>query len=140
MQVGETIRVDDEEKRENLLVEEPGVALDVHEPATADMHEYIPEVAALPFLGEQVSAHQESQDESYFQPLIQGIESPEIVEAVGEPEGNADHGQTIQPDGGGLFDSAQGGDETQRHSRDAAGFHACRDPVVMVDEEYDPGR
>ncbi|KKP76446.1 MAG: hypothetical protein UR72_C0002G0092 [Parcubacteria group bacterium GW2011_GWC1_35_21] len=104
------------------------------------MHEDIPEITTSSLFRKQISPNEESQHESDFQPLIDGSDTTEIVEAVAESERDTDECEVIEPAWRILGCAAKCDDETQHHCRSTARFYRSRNPVTPTDEDDYPWR
>jgi len=133
-----TVRVNDEAERDHLLEKEPRVTLNPHQPPAGDVHQHVPEITTGSFLGEQVGPDKESQHESDFQPLIDGSNTTEVVEAVAESERDTDESEVVEPAWRILGRAAERGDESQKHCGSSACFNRGRNPVTPTDEDDYP--
>ena len=73
------IRINDEHERDQLLEEEPRIALNPHQPPAGDVHENVPEITAGSFFRKQIGPDEESRHESNFQPLVDGSDTTEVA-------------------------------------------------------------
>ncbi|MBI2465964.1 MAG: hypothetical protein HYV66_01905 [Candidatus Sungbacteria bacterium] len=134
------VRINDEHERDQLLEKEPRIALNPHQPPAGDMHEDIPEIATSSLFRKQVGPDEEPQHESDFQPLIDGSDTTEVVEAVAESERDTDECEVIEPAWRILGCAAKCDDETQHHCRSTARFYRSRNPITPTDEDDYPRR
>ncbi|MDO8591300.1 MAG: hypothetical protein Q7R65_05015 [bacterium] len=134
------IRINDEHERDQLLKKEPRIPLNPHQPPAGDVHEDIPEITTSSLFRKQVGPDEESQHESDFQPLIDGSDTTEIVEAVAESERDTDECEVVKPAWWILGRAAKCDDETKHHCRSATRFYRSRNPVTPTDEDDYPWR
>lgn len=132
------ICVNDKYERDQLLEKKPWITLNPHQPSASDVHEDVPEIAAGSFLREQVSPNEESQHESDLQPLVNGGDTTEVVEAVAEAERNTDEREVVEPAWRILGRATERNDETQQHRRSPTRFNRSRNPVSPTDEDDNP--
>lgn len=131
-------RVHNEHERDQLLEKEPRISLNPHQPPAGDVHENVPEITTSFFLREQVGPDKKSQHEGDFQPLIDGGDTTKIVEAVAEPERDADEREAVKPTWRIASRAAKSDNEPKQHCRSTARFHRSRNPVPPHDEDDDP--
>jgi len=132
------VRVHDEHERDQLLEKEPWVPLNPHQPSASNVHEDIPEVATSPLFRKQVSPNEEPQHESDFQPLIDGSDTTEVIEAVAESERDTNESEVVEPAWRILGRATECNDETQHHCRNTTCFYRGCNPVPPTDEDDDP--
>ena len=132
--------INDEHERNQLLEKEPRIPLNPHQPPAGDVHEDIPEITTSSLFRKQVGSDEESQHESDFQPLIDGGDTTEVVEAVTKSERDTDEREVVEPAWRILGRATECDDETQHHCRSTARFYRSRNPVTPTDEDDYPWR
>ena len=127
------VRINDEHERDQLLEEEPRIALNPHQPPAGDVHENVPEITAGSFFRKQIGPDEESRHESNFQPLVDGSDTTEVVEAVAEAERDTDESEMVEPAWRILGRATERDDKAQQHCRSSTRFNRSRNPVSPTD-------